>query len=111
MLFLTALWIVVLAAVAVAGPASTGFPAATVSVLEVLWQVQGTSVSLVFALVLFVFGLLPGGRGRLTYREFLRRTHAVGLTLFNIGALLFNGLRVQSFPPRSWHHHHFRPPG
>ncbi|MGA2830162.1 MAG: hypothetical protein ABSF03_29095 [Streptosporangiaceae bacterium] len=28
----------------------------------------------------------------LTYRQFLRRTHAIGLTLFNVGSLLFIGL-------------------
>ena len=28
----------------------------------------------------------------LTYRQFLRRRHAIGLTLFNVGSLLFIGL-------------------
>lgn len=42
-------------------------PDATTSLLSVLWQVQATSVGLVFTVVVFVFGLLPQGRGRLTY--------------------------------------------
>jgi hypothetical protein len=49
-------------------------------------------VGLVLALVVFVFGLLPQGRGRLTYREFLRRTGALPLTTFNVASLLFNGM-------------------
>lgn len=66
--------------------------AATTSLLSVLWQVQATSVGLILALVVFVFGLLPEGRGRLTYREFLRRTWALRLTTFNVASLLFIGL-------------------
>ena len=59
----------------------------------VLWQVQAASVGLVVTLVVFVFGLLPArSRGMLTYRQFLRRTHAIDLTLFNVGSLLFIGL-------------------
>ena len=92
LLIFLALWAGLLVGISFIGPASAGLPAATASALEVLWQVQATSVGLVFALVVFVFGLLPGGRGRLTYRQFLRRTHAVGLTLFNVGSLTFNGL-------------------
>jgi hypothetical protein len=75
-----------------AGPASAGIPAATVSTLQVLWQVQAISVGLVLALVVFVFGLLPQGRRRLPYRQFLRRTWALGLAVFNVGSLLFVGL-------------------
>jgi hypothetical protein len=82
-----------LVGISVAGPASAGVPAATASSLDVLWQVQAASVGLVVALVVFVFGLLPAGRrGMLTYRQFLRRTHAIDLTLFNVGSLLFTGL-------------------
>jgi hypothetical protein len=85
--------VAVLWVISLARPASAGiFAAATVSTLEVLWQVQAASVGLVFTLVVFVFGLLPQGRGRLTYRQFLRRTSAVNLTVFNVGSLLFNGL-------------------
>jgi hypothetical protein len=65
---------------------------ATTSLLATLWQVQATSVGLVLALVTFVFGLLPGGRGRLTYREFLRRTRALRFTTFNVASLLFIGM-------------------
>jgi hypothetical protein len=67
-------------------------PAATTSLLSVLWQVQATSVGLLLALVVFVFGLLPQGRSRMTYREFLRRTWALPLTTFNVASLLFNGM-------------------
>ena len=67
-------------------------PDATTSLLSVLWQVQATSVGLVFTVVVFVFGLLPQGRGGLTYREFLRRTWALPLTMFNVASLLFNGI-------------------
>jgi hypothetical protein len=55
-------------------PGDVGIRAATTGSLSVLWQVQATSVGLVLALVVFVFGSLPQGRGRLSYREFLRRT-------------------------------------
>lgn len=89
-----ATWVALLTGISLARPASDGVAAATIGVLEVLWQVQAASVGLVFALVVFVFGLLPAGRGRLTYRQFLRRTHAVGLTLLNVGSLIFNGLVV-----------------
>jgi len=82
-----------LVGISVAGPASAGIPAATASSLDVLWQVQAASVGLVVTLVVFVFGLLPArSRGMLTYRQFLRRTHAIDLTLFNVGSLLFIGL-------------------
>jgi len=85
--------VAVLWAISLVRPASAGiFASATVSTLEVLWQVQSASVGLVFTLVIFVFGLLPQGRGRLTYRQFLRRTSAVNLTIFNVASLLFNGL-------------------
>lgn len=57
-----------------------------------LWQVQAASVGLVFALAVFVFGLLPQSRGRVTYREFLGRSWALPLVVFNIGSLLFTGL-------------------
>jgi len=69
-----------------------GIPAATAGWLQVLWQVQATSVGLVLALAVFVFGLLPQGRGRLPYREFLRRTWALPLTVFNVASLLFSGM-------------------
>lgn len=73
-------------------PGDVGIRAATTGSLSVLWQVQATSVGLVLALVVFVFGSLPQGRGRLSYREFLRRTWALPLTVFNVASLLFNGL-------------------
>jgi hypothetical protein len=73
-------------------PGRMGIPAATTGALSVLWQVQATSVGLVLALVVFVFGLLPQGRGRLSYREFLRRTWALPLTVFNVASLLYNGM-------------------
>lgn len=57
-----------------------------------LWQVQAASVGFVFALAVFVFGLLPQTRGRVTYREFLGRSWALGLVVFNVGSLLFTGL-------------------
>lgn len=85
---------------------------ATTTLLSVLWQVQATSVGLVFTVVVFVFGFLPQGRGGLTYREFLRRTWALQLTIFNVASLLFNGMvllgvghQVQatnSAPGRGW---------
>jgi hypothetical protein len=84
--------VAVLCCVSLSRRASTGISAATVNSLEVLWQVQATIVGLVFALAVFVFGLLPQGRGRLTYREFLQRTWALPLTIFNVGSLLFNGM-------------------
>jgi hypothetical protein len=65
--------------------------AATTSLLIVIWQVQAASVGLVFALAVFVFGLLQG-RGRLAYRQFLRRTRALPLATFNVASLLFNGM-------------------
>ena len=65
--------------------------AATTILLASIWQVQAASVGLVFALAVFVFGLLQG-RGRLAYREFLRRTGALPLATFNVASLLFNGL-------------------
>ena len=92
MLTILAVWVTALSGIALARPASTGITAATTSSLEVLWQVQATSVGIVLAIVVFVFGLLPQGRGRLTYREFLRRTWAVRLIIFNVGSLLFDGL-------------------
>jgi hypothetical protein len=67
-------------------------PAATTGSLTALWQVQAASVGLVLTLVVFVFGLLPQGRGRLTYRQFLRRTWALPLTAANVASLVFNGL-------------------
>jgi hypothetical protein len=75
-----------------AASAGCGLSEATTSSLAVLWQVQATSVGLVLALVVFVFGLLPQGRGRLTYREFLNRTWALPLTTLNVASLLFNGM-------------------
>ena len=93
LVFYLAALVAVLVGISVAGPASAGVPAATASSLAVLWQVQAVSVGLVVTLVVFVFGLLPAGsRGMLTYRQFLRRTHAIDLTLFNVGSLLFIGL-------------------
>jgi len=65
--------------------------AATTGLLVDIWQVQAASVGLVFALAVFVFGLLQG-RGRLTYRDFLRRTRALPLATFNVASLLFNGM-------------------
>ena len=92
LIYLAAL-VAVLVGVSLAGPASAGIAAATASFLDVLWQVQAASVGLVVTLVVFVFGLLPAGsRGMLRYRQFLRRTHAISLTLFNVGSLLFIGL-------------------
>jgi hypothetical protein len=92
LIYLAAL-VAVLVGVSLAGPASAGIPAATARSLDVLWQVEASSVGLVVTLVVFVFGLLPAGsRGMLTYRQFLRRTHAIDLTLFNVGSLLFIGL-------------------
>jgi hypothetical protein len=67
-------------------------PAVTTGSLTALWQVQAASVGLVLTLVVFVFGLLPQGRGRLTYREFLRRTWALELTTANVASLVFNGM-------------------
>src|SRR5271163_2419234 len=71
LLVLLIAWVAALGGVSLAQPASTGVSAATTSTLEVLWQVQATSVGLVLVLVVFVFGLLPQGRRRLTYRQFL----------------------------------------
>jgi hypothetical protein len=69
LVYLAAL-VAVLVGIALAGPASAGIPAATVSSLDVLWQVQAASVGLVVTLVVFVFRLLPAGnRGMLTYRS------------------------------------------
>jgi hypothetical protein len=85
-------FVVTFTGVSVLVPGKRGIGAATTSSLSVLWQVQATSVGLVLALVVFVFGLLPQGRGRLTYREFLRRTGALPLTTFNVASLLFNGM-------------------
>lgn len=93
LVFYLAVLVGVLVGVSVAGPASAGIPAATAGSLDVLWQVQAASVGLVVTLVVFVFGHLPArNRGMLTYRQFLRRTHAIGLTLLNVGSLLFIGL-------------------
>ena len=87
-----AVWIGIFTGLSFLLPGQEGISAATTSSLSVLWQVQATSVGLVLALVVFVFGLLPQGRGRLTYREFLRRTGALPLTTFNVASLLFNGM-------------------
>ena len=65
--------------------------AATTSVLVDIWQVQAATVGLVFALAVFVFGLVQG-RGRITYREFLARTRALPLATVNVASLLFNGM-------------------
>ncbi len=93
LVFYLAALMAVLVGISVAGSASAGIPAATASSLDVLWQVQAASVGLVVTLVVFVFGLLPArSRGMLTYRQFLRRTHAIDLTLLNVGSLLFIGL-------------------
>lgn len=73
------------------GRAHLAIPAATTSLLAVIWQVQAATVALVFALAVFVFGLLQG-RGRLTYRDFLRRTLALPLATFNVASLAFNGM-------------------
>ena len=85
-------WIGALTIVGVARPRSSGISAATSGFLAVLWQVQAASVGFVFALAVFVFGLLPQTRGRVTYREFLGRSWALQLVVFNIGSLLFTGL-------------------
>ena len=85
-------WVGALTVVGLARPRSSGIPAATSSFLAVLWQVQAASVGFVFALAVFVFGLLPQTRGRVTYREFLGRSWALRLVVFNIGSLLFTGL-------------------
>src|ERR1022692_2063865 len=61
-------WVAALILVAFARPSSEGIPAATTNSLPVLWQVQAVSVGLVFALAVFIFGLLPQTRGRVTYR-------------------------------------------
>ena len=66
--------------------------AANTGLLSTLWQVQATSVGLLLALVVFVFGLLPQGRERLTYREFLDRTWALPLTTANVASMLFTGM-------------------
>jgi hypothetical protein len=85
-------WVGVLIIAGLARPRSSGLPAATASFLALLWQVQAASVGIVFALAVFVFGLLPQTRGRVTYREFLDRSWALRLVLFNVGSLLFTGL-------------------
>lgn len=92
-----ALWLAALTAVSYLpalghGQLHLSIPAANTSLLSTLWQVQATSVGLALALVVFVFGLLPQGRGRLTYREFLRRTWALPLTTANVASLLFIGM-------------------
>lgn len=84
--------VAVFTVLSLAASAGRGLSEATTSSLAVLWQVQATSVGLVLALVVFVFGLLPQGRGRLTYREFLNRTWALPLTTLNVASLLFNGM-------------------
>jgi hypothetical protein len=85
-------WVAVLGGVSVAGSQTQGIAAATVSFLVLLWQVQAASVGFAFALALFIFGLLPQSRGRVTYREFLRRSWALWLVTFNVGSLVFDGL-------------------
>jgi hypothetical protein len=92
LLVVLAFWVGIFTVLSLLLPAPRGVSTATTSSLSVLWQVQATSVGLVLALVVFVFGLLPQGRGRLTYREFLRRTGALPLTTFNVASLLFNGM-------------------
>jgi hypothetical protein len=87
-----AVWVGVLTWVGMAGPRSSGISAATSSFLAVLWQVQAASVGFVFALAVFVFGLLPQTRGRVTYREFLDRSWALPLVVFNVGSVLFTAL-------------------
>jgi hypothetical protein len=85
-------WVGALIDVSMAGPPSYGLPVASSSFLAVLWQVQAASVGLVFALAVFVFGLLPQSRSSVTYREFLGRSWTLPLVVFNIGSLLFTGL-------------------
>lgn len=85
-------WVGALIVVGLARPRSFGISAATSSFLAVLWQVQAASVGFVFALAVFVFGLLPQTRGRVTYREFLARSWTLRLVVFNVGSLLFTGL-------------------
>lgn len=63
-----ALWLAALTAVSYLpalghGRLHLSISAANTSLLSTLWQVQATSVGLVLALVVFVFGLLPQGRG------------------------------------------------
>jgi predicted cobalt transporter CbtA len=62
--FLLVVWVAVLVGLSLAGPASAGIPAATTSSLQVLWQVQATSVGLVLTLVVF-----RHHRGRLQKRS------------------------------------------
>lgn len=109
LLVVLAFWVGIFTVLSLLLPAPRSVSAAKTSSLSVLWQVQATSVGLVLALVVFVFGLLPQGRGRLTYREFLRRTGALPLTTFNVASLLFNGMVLlgpdtrsrPSAPPRA----------
>jgi hypothetical protein len=90
-------WVAILSGTSLAFPNSAGFMTATTTVLSTLWEVQSASVGLVFALVVFVFGLLPQGRGRLTYRQFLHRTWAIPLVIFNVGSLFFDGMVLLGF--------------
>lgn len=66
-------------------------PAANTNLLAVIYGVQAGTATLVFAVSLFAFGLVQG-RGRLTYRDFLRRTWALPLATFNVASLAFNGM-------------------
>jgi hypothetical protein len=112
LLAVLAFWVAIFTVLSLLLPGQRGISAATTSSLSVLWQVQATSVGLVLVLVVFVFGLLPQGRGRLTYREFLRRTEALPLTTFNMASLLFNGMvllgighqvpRIGTTPGHGW---------
>jgi hypothetical protein len=72
-------------------PSSWGTSTATTGFLAVLWQVQAASVSLTLALAVFVFGLLPQTRGRVTYPAFLSRSWAVEIVVFGVVSMLLNG--------------------
>ncbi|WP_034270590.1 hypothetical protein [Actinospica robiniae] len=71
---------------------SWGIGAATTGLLTTLWQVQAGAVSLALALAVFVFGLLPQTRGRVTYREFLSRSGALPIVALGVVSMILDGL-------------------
>ena len=73
-------------------PASWGLSTATTGFLTVLWQVQAASVSLTLALAVFVFGLLPQSRARVTYPVFLKRSWALQIVVLGVVSILLNGI-------------------
>jgi hypothetical protein len=89
---LSALGLGVLLAICYLFSGAWGPRAATTGLLSVLWQVQAGSVSLALALAIFVFGLLPQARGRVSYREFLRRSGALPIVVFGVGSMVFDGV-------------------